>query len=128
MKSLLMVVCALLMTACSSQSFPVLSDSQGWQQWGYDQGFQGLNPASVTELTELGARNLTDERYADYIQGYRAGNQAYCAQDPFESGKMQRPYYGACDESHPDFRAAYEQGQWEDDVTSGAYMSESDYE
>ncbi|SHO54853.1 DUF2799 domain-containing protein [Vibrio quintilis] len=128
MKSLLTVVCALFISACSSQSLPVVSDSQGWQQFGYDQGFQGLDKTSFAELSEQGVNELTDERYADYIQGYSAGNQAYCAQDPFQLGLTQAPYYGVCDQDNPDFRTAYEQGQWEDDVTSGAYMSESDYE
>jgi hypothetical protein len=128
MKNLLTMVCVLLIAACSSQSFPVVSDSQGWQQFGYDQGFQGLAKTSFAELADQGVNGLTDERYADYIQGYRAGNQAYCAQDPFELGQAQKPYYGVCDQEKPDFRTEYEQGQWEDDVTSGAYMSESSYE
>jgi hypothetical protein len=110
------ILSAIFLLGCSVQLFAMPSNQVDWQDYGYQQGLKGQMKVSLVEMSEMEkARTLTPELYAKYSAGYEEGRLAYCQQDAFDLGTMQRPYHGVCDQINPSFRTAYRDGQdWDD--------------
>lgn len=104
----LVAIVIAVVAGCSAQPNTASFNSSDWQTYGYDEGLAGH-----VQLT-----SLTGENETSYIKGYELGRQQYCEQDALELGKLQRPYYGVCDDINPDFHAAYVEGTWWDDGAS----------
>ncbi|MEI8631628.1 DUF2799 domain-containing protein [Vibrio sp. PP-XX7] len=127
MKKLCVVLLLTGLAGCSAQSYPTASSQEDWKEYGHLQGLQGVVKASMTDIEQSG-QGIDEPLYSMYTQGYEQGIKVYCEQDAYKLGQMQRPYHGVCDGLKPEFRSAYKQGQWDDDFSTGANMSESDYD
>ena len=105
-----------LLAGCSSQA-PMSDDSNAWQSYGFEQGKTGQIELTIAELKQQSEHAITDTLYTSYRDGYVAGVQQYCSQDPYELGIRHRPYRGVCDDMNPNFGDRYRQGDaWDDGI------------
>ncbi|MGF1739975.1 DUF2799 domain-containing protein [Vibrio profundum] len=104
MKILFFLLISTMLSACSSTGEDY-SNVKDWNNYGYQSGFSGELKKSPDELAH------TDKnKYNQYLNGYKKGQQAYCKQDAYLLGLTSQVYNGVCDKIDPSFALEYQQG------------------
>ncbi|MBF4498437.1 DUF2799 domain-containing protein [Vibrio vulnificus] len=107
-KTLLLFLLPFVLTACSSMS-PEECRSANWQQIGYLEGQNGVNPTVISDYVKdcRDAGVYPDQEM--WQRGFEQGTVLYCSADNgYRVGKQGREYYGVCNNER--FLENYQKG------------------
>ncbi|MGY3568607.1 DUF2799 domain-containing protein [Vibrio paucivorans] len=108
----LMLMSAMLLTACAHSPLPLTAESSGWEAFGKQQALDGqlkISQQSLEKRADVSVWN--PDLYSAYSIGYEMGKQEYCSQSAYILGVKQERYLGICDDINIFFQQDYVSGR-----------------